>query len=89
MANSSHVRSVNLCLLLVSGHGTVEEWATVVAIRLSLSTVLHGWYGSRHYPTRQLTVHSNRQRALQEMVHVILQCESDIIVVKRRIPGQA
>ncbi len=48
---------------------------------MTLGTVLHGWYGSRHYRTRQLTVHSNRQRALQEMVHVLSQCESDIIVV--------
>ncbi len=61
------------------------------AIRLSLGMVLHGWYGSRHYRTRQLTVHSNRQRALQEMVHVMSQCESDIVVgaghTTRVIPG--
>ena len=88
VTNSSQVRSVNLCLLLVSGRGTFEDWATVAAIRLSLGTVLHGWYGSRHYRTRQLTVHSNRQRALQEMVHVISQCESDIIVVGAGYTGK-
>ena len=60
----------------------------MAAIRLSLGTVLHGWYGSRHYRTRQLTVHSNRQRALQEMVHVISQCESDIIVVGAGYTGK-
>ena len=72
----------------MSGRGTFEDWATVAAIRLSLGTVLHGWYGSRHYRTRQLTVHSNRQRALQEMVHVISQCESDIIVVGAGYTGK-
>ncbi len=74
----------------MSGRGTFEDWATVAAIRLSLGTVtvLHGWYGSRHYRTRQLTVHSNRQSALQEMVHVISQCESDIIVVGAGYTGK-